>query len=260
MKDQFFIILPSDSSAMYFPENTAAHYTTMLPHEINLQGDWAVALTEIQFPYNFVHIANDDEAQVIISNDYGNVSGQFIRYVSRGLYENVDDLIRNLNSAANVKDFFKFEYDRKDGGYVKIRQLCGDCESQIHTIEFSKKLKDILGFEFTEYSIRDKHTIIGSSPPSLARGLPNKMFVYSDICEPYITGDTQTPLLRIVPLNINKYVYGTMRDISFSSANYIPLLHNSFRTIEIDIRDAYGNPIPFDYGPLNVTLHFKRIH
>ena len=37
---------------------------------------------------------------------------------------------------------------------------------------------------------------------SLWRGIPDKMFVYCDICEPYITGDVRTPLLRIVPVEI----------------------------------------------------------
>ncbi|CAB0043051.1 unnamed protein product [Trichogramma brassicae] len=38
---------------------------------------------------------------------------------------------------------------------------------------------------------------------------------------------------------------------------YIPLLYNSFQTIEIDIRDEHGQPIPFDGGTLTIILHFK---
>ena len=34
-----------------------------------------------------------------------------------------------------------------------------------------------------------------SEPYSLWRGIPDKMFVYCDVCEPYITGDVCTPLL-----------------------------------------------------------------
>ena len=44
----------------------------------------------------------------------------------------------------------------------------------------------------------------------------------------------------------------------FSFPNYISLRRTNFRTIEIDIRDHLGKKIPFEFGTLTVTLHFKR--
>jgi len=90
--------------------------------------------------------------------------------------------------------------------------------------------------------------------------IPDKMFVYCDICEPYITGDVRTPLLRIVPVEIrsHNYAFGANLVKHFSFPNYIPMRRTNFRTIEIDIRDHLGKKIPFEFGTLTVTLHFKR--
>ena len=55
MQDQFYIVLPSNSSMNYFAENTTTHFITQLPHQIRLQGSWS-ALTEIQIPLTFQHM------------------------------------------------------------------------------------------------------------------------------------------------------------------------------------------------------------
>ena len=112
-------------------------------------------------------------------------------------------------------------------------------------------------------------TVIGVTSPivcarlNFARGIFDKMFVYCDICEPYITGDVRTSLFRIVPVEIRSYNYAFGANLvkHFSFPNYIPMRTN-FRTIEIDIRDHFGKKIPFKFGTLTVTLHvnnnFKR--
>jgi len=96
-------------------------------------------------------------------------------------------------------------------------------------------------------------------PYSLWRAIPDKMFVYCDICAPYIIGDVRIPLLRIVPIEISSHNYAFGANMKhFSFPNYIPLQRTNFRTIEIDVRDHLGNKISFEFGTLTVTLHFKR--
>ena len=46
--DQFYLTLPSNSSFTNYPKNTLAEYTTQLPRPIQLDGEWEVALVEIQ--------------------------------------------------------------------------------------------------------------------------------------------------------------------------------------------------------------------
>ena len=83
--------------------------------------------------------------------------------------------------------------------------------------------------------------------------------VYTDILEPHVTGNVQSPLLRSVTLDLDKFTYGNFQVHNFFPTMYLPVLLSSFRNIEIDIRDQFGKPIPFDYGTLTVTLRFKRV-
>ena len=134
------------------------------------------------------------------------------------------------------------------------------CSEFSHQLHLSKKLPKILGFENTNsIFIREKESVVSHGPSHLSNGLPYMLMIYSDICKPYVTGDVQSRLLRVVSLNIDDCTYGSTRFKSFSPPMYIPLLYNSFQTIKIDIRDQSGCAIPFDYGTVTVTLHFKKL-
>ena len=80
------------------------------------------------------------------------------------------------------------------------------------------------------------------------------LYVYCDIVKNRIVGDKMTQLLRVVP------VIGEdekMCNHIYENIHYIPLLRKVFDTIEIDIRDSRGQPVPFEGGSSNVTLHFR---
>ena len=49
----FYFVPLSDSSAMYFPENKISEYTTKLPCEIVLDGEWECGLAEVHYPLTF---------------------------------------------------------------------------------------------------------------------------------------------------------------------------------------------------------------
>lgn len=87
-----------------------------------------------------------------------------------------------------------------------------------------------------------------------------QMFVYCDIIEPRIVGDVYTPLLRVIQAcGKTNAIPGETAMKTLSPPHYIPLLLTNFRTIEINIRDHLGRPIPFESGTLTVTLHFRRV-
>ena len=81
------------------------------------------------------------------------------------------------------------------------------------------------------------------------------MYIYTDIVENVIIGDTEAPLLRIVETAGN---FGDIIHQTFEPLRFIPLRRKSFDSIEIDIRDAYGQPMSFESGILTVTLHIRR--
>ena len=51
-----FLTLPSKSSMNYFRENKVNNFTTKLPQNIELSGDWEVGLISVQFPINWTNL------------------------------------------------------------------------------------------------------------------------------------------------------------------------------------------------------------
>ena len=307
MRDQFLMVLPSNSSAKYFPENTTSSFNTKLPLRVKLEGQWEVSLSEIQFPYNFLHI-RDKEG--ITFHYYGYIADSNAKndpdiileqprkhyidlHVETGVYYDIQDLIDAINAKCEKqRTHVKFTRDIGAGGKIIAELVCSEKECALdHYVYFSDKLERVLGFdtrrtrpellkydlnkpdeiadfpawflqkEFRSlplYSITYSRELVSDLPPSLARAIPDKLFIYSDVCEPYITGDGKTSLLRIVSVDTSNRDFGSCQSIHFSSGHYIPLHRTDFQTIEIDIRDQLGEHIPFEFGTLTVTLHFRR--
>ena len=52
--EQFYVVLPSDSSSYYFPRNTMANFRTKLITQIEIEPDrWKVGLIEIPYPKGY---------------------------------------------------------------------------------------------------------------------------------------------------------------------------------------------------------------
>ena len=48
--DSFTIELVSNASSQLFPNNTLSSFTNFLPEQVNLDGQWEVAISEISYP------------------------------------------------------------------------------------------------------------------------------------------------------------------------------------------------------------------
>ena len=48
--DSFTIELVSIASGELFPDNTLSSFTNFLPEQLNLEGQWEVAFSEISYP------------------------------------------------------------------------------------------------------------------------------------------------------------------------------------------------------------------
>ena len=56
---EFQLTLPSNSSIEFFPNNKASDFTTKLPTPISLEGDWELALIDIQYPHYSYNVPED---------------------------------------------------------------------------------------------------------------------------------------------------------------------------------------------------------
>jgi len=201
-------------------------------HQLRLQGEWGVSLTDIQIPMTFLHLPKDEKTivrrnstltfEALKDNEkyYSDTSTPFEEkeeeltinrlesrfeehyIVPRGLYHSIDDLIKTVNET--LKDHITFTINRN--GYVSAS--CTHCINNEHTFYLLSTLARILGYDEGEYNMSsDETSWVSSRPGSLIRALLTVIFVYTDICESSITGDVRTPLLRTVPLNVESYHY-----------------------------------------------------
>jgi hypothetical protein len=98
-----------------------------------------------------------------------------------------------------------------------------------------------------------KNQITANDMLDLNRGM-NLMYVYCDVASYSIVGDAETPLLRVC--NPSGKDGETIRTI-FTHPHYVPVARRELETIEINISDELGRPIPFMHGKSVVTLHFR---
>lgn len=130
MRDNFYVVLPSNSSTSYFPDNTTTHFITRLPQQLRLQGEWGVSLTDIQIPMTFLHFPKDEKTTITRNSIYPITLGvlkdnekDFLQttksaekmqnrfekdyIVPRGLYHSINDFIKTVNETA-LKDHLTF--------------------------------------------------------------------------------------------------------------------------------------------------------
>ena len=256
--NQFYLTLPSNSSKDYFPKNTVSSYTTHLARQIRLEGDgeWEMALVEAHYPCSFVTVSDESfiwlEYNLVLPGIPITASTEHIMLkMKSGYYKNIGDLLKMINSAKDVAQYLYFEYD-KQLDRVKITTMV-DGISDLH---FSDALALQLGFDPYEEDLANNLTGVWS--PNITMGLTTHMYVYCDLIEPQMIGDTTAPLLKIINIDRDNYAHGAHKTVHFTSPHYVPVMKGTFETIDIDLREHTGRKASFLFGTSYVKLHFKR--
>lgn len=83
----------------------------------------------------------------------------------------------------------------------------------------------------------------------------SEIYIYSDVCEGHLVGDSFVKVLRIIPTLVES---GDQIVRTYQSPLYFPIHSNFIETIGIEFRTSFGNPIIFTGGKTLVVLSFKR--
>jgi hypothetical protein len=79
------------------------------------------------------------------------------------------------------------------------------------------------------------------------------VYLYCDLCEYSLVGDSLVPCLRPVVLSPG----GRPTVTRYENIHYIPVQGNRFATIEILVADDLGNQVEFKDGLTFVTIHLR---
>lgn len=299
MDTDFYQHLISDSSLSYYPNNVISEFTTKLSQEVNLPGQWKVALCNISYHKTWGNITTLDDGSCGLKVFWKTDGPKGVLLpllkisaaLEPGMYSSPESLINAIytkferlkrfdsNSSVQgtwfqLKDILDITHNARSNK-LTFAMKSNPYSCAALTLNFSQTLLDILGHR--EYldtptgNIRDNSLKLAlqhengvprtktlSTIMNLNAGIHN-IFCYSDLVKNVRVGDTQAPLLRIIPVHTGsdgEYVSETFED-----RQYLPVALHTFNTIRVLLGDRLGRRIKFSHGsaPVILLLHFKRI-
>ena len=296
MATDFYLTLPSNASMKVHPDNTLAHYITDLPQRISVSGVWECGLPEIQYPHTWYNVREDDTWFYL--NERTPVGPTPSTKTAAGYYRSPDVLLDHVNKALkrmwtdktraklsystitqkmtlhmSPGTDFSMPYQSAMGtilGFYPslVTSPARDLDTRVYTHprvgeETNRVYPPELGLtpsatvtlppdkaKTIDYSFRQE----ANTAVNMNQGF-DTIYVYTDVVESRIGGDSLVPLLRCLPVRGG---HGATVSDRFTNVHYVPLLRKEFGTIEVDIRDDTGQRVPFEYGRVTVTLHFRR--
>ena len=183
----FYITLPSGGEG-----NKTSSFTVNLPYEVDLHGEWEVALVDVIYPTSWYNVYDGNNLVRLCHNapvnkeetPDCNKEGDFHDYfLTANYYDKVDDILEQLN--VFIRDFSKADKAagkfKNSRGYVMFISGNGTVRVLVH-----EDVADMLGHDsplFNRYITSELY-------PSL---IMQNLYVYTDdLIEPQIVGDVRT--------------------------------------------------------------------
>ena len=227
-------------------ENTSNEFTIHLPDPIELEGTgWEVALVELTYPHSWNNISAENDGNAIKVYELNGRESVATFHVPPSYYDSVETLLKVIKNRLKP-EWIEFDYDKV------TRRVSLNVDKDAKRVELGAQLAYVLGFDVGGKFQPGEN--IARYPPDLRGGI-DSIFIYCNILEPQIIGNTKAPLLRTVGVSGD---YGQIVEKIFDLPHYIPLLQRSFSTIKISIYSDQGRPIPFMFGKCIAKLHFRQ--
>lgn len=137
----------------------------------------------------------------------------------------------------------------------KENKLSLELKREDMKVSFSSDLRDCLAFDKSDLIGKGTHFATGTF--SLKRRI-SYLYIYSNVGEYCKVGDTQTPLLGVVPFEGK--ACETVQERIFRNPMYVPVRANHMSYIEVLLCDGTGQTVPFTLdGKSVICLHFKQV-
>lgn len=254
MEDQgFYTVFPSNASTDVFPSNKQHSFRIKIPSSLPFfKGDWVVGLTEIQFPalwQNLIH------GYIIVK--YQNGDNPLKCELHDGTYTTIEELLTEIKYAlqsAQLQDDIVMKFDQiRNRVILQVKDRAPG-----FGIGFSQNLLNMLGFTKTENEFYSAGTYVEKAA-DITEGF-SALYIYSDIVQNRIVGDTMASLVRVVPIEQKRLINSSgVNWVWFQHIQYIPVNKTYTDTVEINIRRDNGDIVPFESGKVVLTLHFKKV-
>jgi hypothetical protein len=247
----FYMVLPSNVRNISGTNNQTGHYTTYLPKSLSVDKDkWKVAIVDISYVTSWFNVTMDTCAVIIRGKDIAETK----QHIPLKHYSDVQSLVNAIMTildASSVTSYIMYHNNR-----VVIYVQHGT------SLTLHDMTAAMLGFRITHF---DASTLPGEhlNTPYRATLSPNvhlplqHLYIYSNLVEQVVVGDTYAPLLQVVPVQNGSF--GTVQYHQFLNPLYMSLAMDDISVIEIKLCDDLGNIVKFAIGNVVIKLHFKQV-
>ena len=224
--ESFRIELFSNAFVQLFPDNTLSSFPNFLPEQLNLEGQWEVAISEISNPSMYQNVT--EGKFMFFDRKLSNSSELY--YLETGLYPSIMDIVEAMNILIQERhnhseNCIKIEVSRRTQEVeiylAKEGSGLAFCSTDLGHI-FGSNVGNAFGV-----LLRGK----GPHKPDFAYDIVriHSLMIYTDLIEYKIVVDTKVPLLRCFPF-ISKLKSGDiittgqyMNYQTFSNLQFRPL-------------------------------------
>ena len=245
----FYVTLASNASAEIYPQNKIWNFRTKLARAIHTKQAYEVGLIEAQYPCSWLSFPTSD-ATVTLGHLKTGQRTSFQLIVR--FYESIAALLRHINKY--ITEMVSIGSARLSHEPIRNRIYI---EGDDHMVfRCSGKLATILGLNSNEsLVVRNNRAEYAPHPADIYGGCYN-MFIYSDIVDHQLVGDSYVPLLRSINItDISK----RHCILTFDKPHYVHVSRDPLGDIEIDLKSDQNTNIPFTHGKVILKLHFRPV-
>ena len=192
------------------------------------------------------NVGTSDQNKIILRSDTGRAHFNYIKFTEVANLTSLDELCKYIQKNANQV----FESIN-----VANNKLEFIFQPDIANVVFDQSLSNLLMLTQTHYG----HSFsIHSDLIRVFEKTNYEIYVYSDLIEPIIVGDTYAPLLKTLWIE-PKHVSDRVTHLSIDRPMYLPVSSNCINNVEFNLRHDSGKLISFlDNTKSCLTVHFRK--
>jgi len=288
--EEFQVTLASNVTSNKRNKPTA--FETTLAKPLDLPGEWEVALIDLSYPHNWTNLDKDYHV-VILTSPEDNAEDKLDPDDVREFDKNIAIVLSSPEGIPNMAGRRCFNIP---AGNYTVEEIVNKLVYQIHMVEklrennvtYNENTHKLTFLQKTKYALAvySEHSILqllGLSKQTTLikyKALPNveyiilepnkavfselpahmnrltSIFVYSDIVELSLVGDSQSALLGYCPIQSK---FGDQGYWCFNPPYYVRVREKSISSIKMELCTDTGEIFPIEDGKVNCRLNFRRI-
>ena len=257
--EDFYVVLPSSVRNISGERNTTGHYYTYLPKPLALdKTQWKVAVVDISYVVSWLNVTSENCQVDTYIKGYKQSS-----HIPLKVYSNAEALVNGIKNVLRQHQL-KSHFRPFSPSHPIALGMHAEEKISLHPMTSA-----MLGFNTNHFEIERGHARMvtiapgrrialfeATRPPNVHLPLQN-LYIYTNLVDHILVGDTYAPLLQVVPIKNGQY--GSVQHQQFLNPLYMSLSTGNISVIEIKLANERGEEVLFEFGSVVLKLHFKKI-